>query len=75
MITFTWEKGAAADAMKKALAEKGIRLYHNLYFAPCLYINGEEIKIDYRHIDGARYEIVQKIHRYRQEPLYKSIEL
>lgn len=75
MITFTWEKGTAADAMRQALANLGIRMYHNLFFSPCIYIKGEELKLDYRHIDGSTYEIVQKISNYRQEPTFKSIEL
>ena len=75
MITFKWEKGTAADAMKKALANLGITMYHNLFFTPCIYINGEELKLDYRHIGGSNYEIVQKISNYREEPTFKSIEL
>ena len=75
MLTFTWEKGTAADAMQKRLADLGIKMYRNLFFTPCIYLKGEELKLDYRHLNGSNYEIVQKISNYRQEPIYKSIEL
>lgn len=74
MITFTWENGTAASAMNKALAKMGITMYYK-FFAPCICLNGEELRLDYRHINGSTYEIVQKISNYRQEPTFKSIEL
>ena len=75
MITFIWKKGTAADAMRKRLKDLNIPFYHNLFFTPCIYYKNQEIKVDYRHIDGDFFEIVEKICDYREEPVYRSIEI
>lgn len=74
MITFTWEKGTAASAMYKKMRDLGFTINYR-YFAPFIIINGQEVFLDYKHITKNTYEIVQKISQYRQEPIYKSIEL
>lgn len=74
MITFEWTTGAAGSQMYKKLKDLGFTVNYR-FFAPYIILNGEEVFLDYRHVKNNTYEIVQKITRFRQEPIYKSINL
>lgn len=67
-ITFEWTSGTASDNMVKALNANHIKFYRNHYMSLCVSLNDSERVLDYRHVSGDTYEIVEKVLRYRQEP-------
>ena len=65
-ITFEWTTGAASWRMHEALKRRGIDTYNDMGDMR-IFHRGKERVLDYRHVDGDIYEIVEKVHKYRQE--------
>lgn len=72
-ITFEWTSGAASWRMQEALKRRGIDTYRDMG-AVKAFVGGRERVLDYRHIDGDTYEIVERVHKYRQEPELIDLE-
>jgi len=73
-ITFEWTSGTASDNMVKALKANGISHYRNHFFSLCVSLGNRERVLDYRHVCGDTYEIVEKVLRYRQEPELRELD-
>lgn len=73
-LTFTWTTGTASDRMREALKAAGREMYHNRYFSPCTMVNGRECVLDYTHLGGCTFEIVEKVYRFRQAPELRPLE-
>lgn len=72
-ITFEWTSGAASWRMHGALKRRGIDTYRDMGDVRIFY-GGRERVLDYRHVKGDTYEIVEKVHKYRQEPELIDLE-